>query len=101
MLLFPDGAARVSIQLTSGKTLSEIVMSAKGSLADPLSDRDIEAKLRDPNVGNLIFLLQARRLQILLTWQYYDPWQIEQGNRDQAQENAERPGIAAGPFFFF
>jgi hypothetical protein len=30
-----------------------------------------------------------------------DVWQIEQGNRDQAQENAERPGIAAGPFFFF
>jgi hypothetical protein len=49
----------------------------------------------------MIFLLQARRLQILLTWQYYDPWQIEQGNRDQAQENVERPGIAAGPFFFF
>ena len=44
---FPDGAARVTIQLTSGKTLSEIVMEARGSLADPLSDRDIEAKLRD------------------------------------------------------
>ena len=43
----PDAAARVSIQLTSGETLSEIVMAAKGSLADPLSDRDIEAKLRD------------------------------------------------------
>jgi 2-methylcitrate dehydratase PrpD len=43
----PDGAARVSIQLKSGETLSEIVMAAKGSLADPLSDRDIEAKLRD------------------------------------------------------
>jgi 2-methylcitrate dehydratase PrpD len=43
----PDGAARVSIQLTSRETLSEIVMAAKGSLADPLSDRDIEAKLRD------------------------------------------------------
>ena len=43
----PDGAARVSIQLTSGETLSEIVMAARGSLADPLSDRDIEAKLRD------------------------------------------------------
>jgi 2-methylcitrate dehydratase PrpD len=43
----PDGAARVTIQLTSGETLSEIVMAAKGSLADPLSDRDIEAKLRD------------------------------------------------------
>ena len=43
----PDGAARVVIQLTSGETLKEIVMAAKGSLADPLSDRDIEAKLRD------------------------------------------------------
>jgi 2-methylcitrate dehydratase PrpD len=43
----PDGAARVIIQLTSGETFSEIVMAAKGSLADPLSDRDIEVKLRD------------------------------------------------------
>ena len=43
----PDGAARVIIQLTSGETFNEIVMEAKGSLADPLSDRDIEAKLRD------------------------------------------------------
>ncbi|MDE5452744.1 MmgE/PrpD family protein [Bradyrhizobium sp. CSA112] len=43
----PDGAARVVIQLTSGESLSEIVMAAKGSLADPLSDRAIEAKLRD------------------------------------------------------
>ena len=44
---FPDGAARVTIQLRSGETLSETVMAARGSLADPLSDRDIEAKLRD------------------------------------------------------
>jgi len=43
----PDGAARVIIRLASGETVSEIVMEAKGSLADPLSDRDIEAKLRD------------------------------------------------------
>jgi 2-methylcitrate dehydratase PrpD len=43
----PDGAARVIVQLTSGETFSEIVMAAKGSLAEPLSDRDIEAKLRD------------------------------------------------------
>ncbi|WP_028346749.1 MmgE/PrpD family protein [Bradyrhizobium murdochi] len=42
-----DGAARVTIQLTSGETFSEVVMAAKGSLADPLSDGDIEAKLRD------------------------------------------------------
>ena len=43
----PDGAARVAIQLASGETLEEIVMAAKGSLTDPLSDRAIEAKLRD------------------------------------------------------
>jgi 2-methylcitrate dehydratase PrpD len=43
----PDGAARVSIELRSGETIREIVMAAKGSLADPLSDRDIEAKLRE------------------------------------------------------
>ena len=43
----PDGAARVIIQLTSGEMFSEVVIAAKGSLADPLSDRDIEAKLRD------------------------------------------------------
>jgi 2-methylcitrate dehydratase PrpD len=43
----PDGAARVSILMVSGETLSETVMAARGSLADPLSDLDIEAKLRD------------------------------------------------------
>jgi 2-methylcitrate dehydratase PrpD len=42
-----DGAARVTIRLVSGEELSETVMAAKGSLADPLSDRDIEAKLRE------------------------------------------------------
>jgi tetratricopeptide (TPR) repeat protein len=70
-----------------------------------------------PNVGNLIGysyrklgdykfsqVWYERALKAdpnhVLTWQYYGLWQIEQGNRDQAQENAERPGIAAGPFFF-
>jgi 2-methylcitrate dehydratase PrpD len=43
----PDGAARVIIHLASGETLSETVMAARGSLADPLSDLDIEAKLRE------------------------------------------------------
>jgi 2-methylcitrate dehydratase PrpD len=43
----PDGAARVTVRLDSRETFEEIVMDAKGSLADPLSDRDIEAKLRD------------------------------------------------------
>ena len=42
-----DGAARVNILLASGDILSETVMDARGSLADPLSDRDIEAKLHD------------------------------------------------------
>jgi len=35
------------VRLRSGETFEGIVMDAKGSLADPLSDRDIEAKLRD------------------------------------------------------
>src|SRR6266702_4350703 len=43
----PDGAARVAIHLASGETLSETVMAATVSLADPLSDFDIEAKLCD------------------------------------------------------
>ena len=43
----PDGAACVSICLASGEMLSETVMSARGSLSDPLADGDIEAKLRD------------------------------------------------------
>jgi 2-methylcitrate dehydratase PrpD len=41
-----DGAAQVEIELLSGERLSEIVMAAHGSLADPLSDGEIEAKLR-------------------------------------------------------
>jgi hypothetical protein len=36
----------------------------------------------------------------VLTSQHYGLWHIEHGNRDQAQENAVRPGIAAGPYFF-
>jgi hypothetical protein len=35
----------------------------------------------------------------VLRWQYYGMWQIEQGNRGQTHENAERPGIGTGPFF--
>ena len=42
-----DGAARVSVRLASGETVTETVMSPRGSLVDPLGDRDIEAKLRD------------------------------------------------------
>jgi 2-methylcitrate dehydratase PrpD len=43
----PDGAARVSIRLASGEAVTETVLSPRGSLGDPLGDRDIEAKLRD------------------------------------------------------
>ena len=43
----PDGAARVSVQLVSGETVTETVECPRGSLADPLGDRDIEAKLRE------------------------------------------------------
>jgi 2-methylcitrate dehydratase PrpD len=43
----PDGAARVSIHLRSSDVITETIMSPRGGLADPLSDRDIEAKLRE------------------------------------------------------
>jgi 2-methylcitrate dehydratase PrpD len=43
----PDGAARVELQLLSGEKLEETIMAAHGSLSEPLSDGDIEAKLRD------------------------------------------------------
>jgi 2-methylcitrate dehydratase PrpD len=42
----PDGAASVEIALLSGDGLNENVTAPHGSLADPLSDADIEAKLR-------------------------------------------------------
>jgi 2-methylcitrate dehydratase PrpD len=43
----PDGAALVTVRTRSGKIFRETVMSARGSLADPLSDADIENKLRE------------------------------------------------------
>jgi hypothetical protein len=43
----PDGAARVTVRLSSGEVVSETVIAARGSLAAPLGDRDIGAKLRD------------------------------------------------------
>jgi 2-methylcitrate dehydratase PrpD len=43
----PDGAARVSMRLVTGEVFTETVTSPRGSLADPLNDRDIEAKLRE------------------------------------------------------
>ena len=42
----PVGAARVDVTLVDGRTLSQTVASARGSLERPLSDADIEAKLR-------------------------------------------------------
>ena len=42
-----DGAARVSVRLASGETVTETVVCPRGSLVDPLGDREIEAKLRD------------------------------------------------------
>lgn len=43
----PDGAARVTLRLSSGDVLTEAVISPRGSQAAPLSDSDIEEKLRD------------------------------------------------------
>jgi 2-methylcitrate dehydratase PrpD len=43
----PDGAARIILRLSSGEVLTETVITPRGSLAAPLGDRDIEAKLRD------------------------------------------------------
>lgn len=43
----PDGAARVILRLSSGEVLTETVTSPRGSQAAPLSDRDIEDKLRE------------------------------------------------------
>ncbi|OAF16842.1 MmgE/PrpD family protein [Bradyrhizobium neotropicale] len=43
----PDGAARVTLRLLSGEVLAETVVSPRGSQAAPLSDSDIEEKLRE------------------------------------------------------
>ena len=42
----PDGAARVTLRLSSGRVLAETVVSPRGSQAAPLGDRDLEEKLR-------------------------------------------------------
>ncbi len=41
-----DGAAQVDIHLKSGEVLTETVMHARGSLQSPLTDAEIENKLR-------------------------------------------------------
>ena len=43
----PDGAARVTLRLSSGEVLTETVISPRGSQAAPLGDRDLEEKLRE------------------------------------------------------
>lgn len=43
----PDGAARVTLRLSSGGVLTETVVAPRGSLAAPLGDRDLEEKLRE------------------------------------------------------
>jgi 2-methylcitrate dehydratase PrpD len=43
----PDGAARVTLRLTSGEVLTETVVSPRGSQAAPLRDCDLEEKLRE------------------------------------------------------
>ena len=43
----PRGAARVDVTLRSGQTLSATVLHPRGSAAHPLSDADIEAKVRE------------------------------------------------------
>jgi len=43
----PDGATRVTLRLSSGETFTEAVVSARGSQAAPLTDSDLETKLRE------------------------------------------------------
>lgn len=43
----PDGAARVTLRLSSGEVFTETVISPRGSQAAPLGDRELEAKLRE------------------------------------------------------
>jgi 2-methylcitrate dehydratase PrpD len=43
----PVGAARVSVQTTGGQVLSADVMHARGSLEQPMTDAQIEQKVRD------------------------------------------------------
>jgi 2-methylcitrate dehydratase PrpD len=43
----PVGAARVTIECNDGRKLATEVIHARGSLKRPLSDKDIESKLRD------------------------------------------------------
>jgi 2-methylcitrate dehydratase PrpD len=42
----PKGAARVEVRLKDGRTLAATVVDARGSLKKPMSDAEIEAKVR-------------------------------------------------------
>ncbi|MFC0400646.1 MmgE/PrpD family protein [Paraburkholderia rhizosphaerae] len=44
---FPVEAARVTVLLRSGESVSRTVSAARGSLAAPLSDADLDSKLKD------------------------------------------------------
>jgi 2-methylcitrate dehydratase PrpD len=44
---FPTGASQVIVQKRDGKTLEAAVVHAHGSLENPLSDSEIESKVRD------------------------------------------------------
>ncbi|MFM9850914.1 MAG: MmgE/PrpD family protein [Hyphomicrobiaceae bacterium] len=44
---FPTGASQVIVQTNGGQTLETTVVHAHGSLENPLSDAEIEAKVRD------------------------------------------------------
>ena len=43
----PRGAATATVRTTDGRTLTTTVLHARGSLEQPLSDHDIESKVRD------------------------------------------------------
>lgn len=46
----PRGAARVTVRLLEGREAQATVTAPRGSLENPLTDREIEAKFRD-NAG--------------------------------------------------
>ncbi len=43
----PRGAARVTVRLADGREVDATVTAPRGSLENPLTDREIEAKFRD------------------------------------------------------
>jgi 2-methylcitrate dehydratase PrpD len=43
----PKGAATATVRTLDGRTLEETVLHARGSTEQPLSDQDIEAKVRE------------------------------------------------------